>query len=163
MGRPADLIVLAMRYVRIDPGAAASVALDPLLASLDGTRDPAATKKMHGRYFCWPPGGRPDSQRTHRHARREARRRPTGRIKTATSVDDYCDALGAIIDALVLVLDAQPSLDDRWEQLAEALTLLEQLQPEPPLLHRLRAELGWWRRYHFRGPRWCGSHFTFPA
>ena len=59
--------------------------------------------------------------------------------------------LGIIIDALVLVLDAQPALDDRWTQLAEALTLVRQVVPQPPLLDDCCRRLAWWRRYHFRG------------
>jgi hypothetical protein len=61
-------------------------------------------------------------------------------------------AVAGIIDALVAVVDAHPDWDDRWAQLAEALSLLHALgPPPPPSLQRYQRELAWWRQYHLRG------------
>lgn len=61
------------------------------------------------------------------------------------------DAVSTIIDALVLVLDAQPQQAQRWDELAHALRLAEQHQATLKLVPKLQQRLAWWRRYHFRG------------
>ena len=72
----------------------------------------------------------------------------TESLQTAATAEAYEAALASVIDALVLVLDVQPDLEDRWTQLAQALALAQQTET---LLDRYKSELAWWRHVYFRG------------
>jgi len=77
--------------------------------------------------------------------------RTLGALADDSNATVYRDAVSTIIDALVLVLDAQPQQAQRWDELAHALRLAEQHQATLKLVPKLQQRLAWWRRYHFRG------------